>query len=317
MNKIKLGLLPLYIQLYDNSSPKMRPRIEAFYNSAAEFLHRRGDELSIEVITSPVCRLKEEFDNAVSSFKQNNAEGIITLHLAYSPSLQSIDSICGSGLPVLVLDITEANSFDPDQAAAEISYNHGIHGVQDLCNMMIRRGKQFEIAAGHIGSKHVAEKVVSWVRAIRGAASFRNSKTGIIGKPFAGMGDFQIPFDTLKNRFGINTIEYDAAEGRHCLETLGESEIQDEISMLKSKFDCSTVNDGELTKTAKTNLVIRKWMEKEKLNAFTANFLDVKKGMGLCSVPFTAASLAMAGGAGYGGEAFPNWYPGSPGWFGH
>ena len=155
-DKIKLGLLPLYIQLYDNSSPKMRPRIEAFYNSAVEFLHRLGGDLSIEVITSPVCRLKEEFDNAVSSFKQNNAEGIITLHLAYSPSLQSIESICGSGLPVLVLDITEVNSFGPDQDVDEISYNHGIHGVQDLCNMMIRRGKQFEIAAGHIGSKHAA-----------------------------------------------------------------------------------------------------------------------------------------------------------------
>ena len=28
---MKIGLLPLYIKLYDDNSPKMRPRLEEFY----------------------------------------------------------------------------------------------------------------------------------------------------------------------------------------------------------------------------------------------------------------------------------------------
>ena len=52
----RVGLLPLYIELYDEACPEMRPEVEAFYERIAGEL--RGREL--EVCTRPICRRAEE-----------------------------------------------------------------------------------------------------------------------------------------------------------------------------------------------------------------------------------------------------------------
>jgi len=298
MRKIKIGLLPLYIQLYDDTTPELRPRAEAFYNAVAGAM--RG--LGVEVMTAPVCRVKKEFADTVDKFFEGGAAGIATLHLAYSPSLEAIDSLCGSPLPILVLDITDTFSFGPGQETDEIMYNHGIHGAQDLCCMLTRRDRPYEIVAGHAGSGRVADAISAWANSAGCAASLHKVKAGIIGEPFAGMGDFQVPASIIKDRFGVSTVRYDEEQGRIDLEMLVQREIADEVSLLKEIFNCSAVDEEMLNKTAKTDLVIQKWIERENLGAFTASFPDVKRGIGLDMMPFAAASLAMSRGVGYAGE---------------
>ena len=137
----KIGLLPLYLQLYDEKSPNMRQRVEEFYNTiAAEFEKR-----NIAVLTSPICRVREEFERAVKTFENSGADAIVTLHLAYSPSLESAEVLAHTELPIIVCDTTPTFSYGPEQDPAELSYNHGIHGVQDMCNLLIRNGKSFQI----------------------------------------------------------------------------------------------------------------------------------------------------------------------------
>ena len=42
---MKIGLLPLYIALYDESSPHCRPRLEAFYKRIAKAFEEREIEV--------------------------------------------------------------------------------------------------------------------------------------------------------------------------------------------------------------------------------------------------------------------------------
>ena len=51
------------------------------------------------------------------------------------------DALAGTDLPIVVLDTTPGYAFGPTTDPAEIMYNHGIHGVQDMCNLLIRNGK--------------------------------------------------------------------------------------------------------------------------------------------------------------------------------
>ena len=133
---MKIGLLPLYIALYDRTSPSMRPRLEAFYQEIAQEFARRG----VEVETSPFCRLKPEFEQAVGKFEAAGVDALVTLHMAYSPSLESIDVLAGTALPIVVLDTTETLEFTNGQDPVEIDYNHGIHGVMRARTMPSRRG---------------------------------------------------------------------------------------------------------------------------------------------------------------------------------
>ena len=157
MRTVRVGLLPLYIKLYDDIDPDARGGVEAFLNEAAGELEKRG----LDVVKAPVCRIRDEFAEAVEKFEIRGVDALVTLHLAYSPSLESVYAVAASKLPVIVFDTTREYDFSPGQSPDEITYNHGIHGVQDFCNMLIRLHKPFLIEAGHLFRSDVADRVAA------------------------------------------------------------------------------------------------------------------------------------------------------------
>ena len=56
MQKIKIGFLPLYIKLYDDTCPELRPKLETFYERMAAALEERG----LEEIRTPFCLIKKK-----------------------------------------------------------------------------------------------------------------------------------------------------------------------------------------------------------------------------------------------------------------
>ncbi len=75
MKKIKVGFLPLYIKLYDDSGSD-RTYMQAFYDRMAGILSVQG----FDVIKTDFCRIKEEFKAAVEKFENDGADVIVTLH---------------------------------------------------------------------------------------------------------------------------------------------------------------------------------------------------------------------------------------------
>jgi L-arabinose isomerase len=193
MNPLRIGLLPLYLELYDRTLAEARPRLEAFYHQIVDAFQAGG----AKVYTAPLCRLEPEFAAAIRRFEEAGADALVTLHLACSPSLESSAVLGSTPLPVIVLDTTPAFDFGPTQSSDEIMYNHGIHGVQDMCNLLLRNGKPFRLEAGHWQHSDVLERVLRWARSVRVASAQRQARVGCIGAPFEGMGDFAVPLGVL------------------------------------------------------------------------------------------------------------------------
>lgn len=298
MKKAKVGLLPMYIKLYDDAWPELRLRVDVFYETiVSEFLKKGFD-----VIKVPICREKSEFEMAIKKFEQNEADVVVTLHLAYSPSLESSDVLARTELPLIILDTTPTFDFSYSQHPDEILYNHGIHGVQDLCNLLRRKGKPFYIEAGHWQESDVLDRVASWIRAGGIASNLRKARVGIIGQPFDGMGDFAVPEGELNEAIGIETIHYDFEAGKELVNSITEAEVATEMDADIKRFTGCKYSEEALHRAALAGLAIRKWIESESLSAFTVNFLSVDKESGLPAMPFLEASKAMARGTGYAGE---------------
>jgi len=298
MLKPKAGLLPMYAELYDNAAPEKRPIAEAFLHKALEALEQKG----LDVLCAPVCRLEPEFATAVKSFEEAGVDAIVTLHLTYSPSLESSDVLAATALPIIILDTTPAYEFGPEQEPVQIFSNHGIHGVQDMCNLLIRNGKSFQIEVGHLERSDVIDRVAGWVRAASIASRMRGARVGRIGEPFNGMGDFAIPPEILRSTIGIETIICDSQLIHSLMPSDDDSEVQAEMVSDKERFIMDGVDAESHHRTVRTCLAVRRWIEKENLSAFTMNFMVIDKASGMPVVPFLEASKAMARGTGYAGE---------------
>ena len=131
MKKIKIGYLPFYIKLYDDKGPQWRVSCVEYMNKLIKMIEKRGIEV---VPADEICRLKPEFDRAAAKFNADDEIcAVITQHLAYSPSLESIDALKSLKAPIIVFDTTPSlELIKYSDTEDRIMDNHGIHGVQDM-----------------------------------------------------------------------------------------------------------------------------------------------------------------------------------------
>lgn len=287
---MKIALLPLYVKLYDDFVPACHDSMQAFADTAAETLKNCG----FEVETVPLCRIEDEFNAAIKKFEDAKCQVLVTLHAAYSPSLESIKALSSTDMPIVVFDTTPDSEYE-FAYGGKLMANHGIHGVQDMCNMLLKYRKKFLICAGHYQDQKYLERLSRTIRAAGMAYKFTHAKVGSAGGVFAGMGDFQVPEGT----FNMELVNY--VDDQSYMPD--EFEIAAEILHDIENFNFSPSLSPALHRTTIIEcLKLRKWIEKNQLDAFTVNFLKCSKEIGLNVVPFLECSKAMARNIGYAGE---------------
>lgn len=297
---MKIGFLPLYVKLYDDVVPGVRPRMDAYYETMAKELEKRG----MEVVRSPFCRLKDEFKAAVQNFEAEGAEAIVTLHIAYSPSLESIEALSDTELPIVVLDTTETLEFMPDQSPDEIMYNHGIHGVMDMCSMLTQKGVDYAIAAGHWQESDVIDRACGYARAAVAAKALKKAKVALVGGNFAGMGDFRVAYGELAETFGIKVLQPGAADLKPYFDGVTAEEMAAEKAENAARFELdNNIVEEEYDFSVRSCLALRKYVQDKALTAFTVNFMGIgAETSGINSMPFMECCKAMEKGIGYAGE---------------
>ena len=296
MKKVKIGFLPLYIQLYDDFASSLRPGIEAYCESVKEALVDEGAEL----VAADICRVRSEFAAAIELFEREEVSAIVTLHLAYSPSLESAEVVAGTTLPIIILDTTREYCFDFEVKKGSTSYNHGIHGVQDFCNLLRRCGKEYAIFAGHYLNSDVVKRVLDAARAVKAANAISTMKVGTLGGAFDGMGDFCVS-DETKARLGVTVTPCD---GEKILEI--KKKVTDEAVRKEYDTDCKengcNIPYEKYAEHIRSSIAIRELIKNEGYTAFTMNFRRAGAEVGFDTVPFAEACKLMADGIGYAGE---------------
>lgn len=298
MKMIKIGFLPFYLELYDQTRPDVRPRIEQFLAK----IKAKLEEQPFELISAPICRIRDEFAKAVDQFIEADVSAVITLHLAYSPSLESIDELQRLNRPLIMLDTTESKAFDESTLPVEIMYNHGIHGVQDLANLLRRRGLLYFVEAGHYHESDVLSRVSQLCLAAGAAHRMRRARVGIMGQPFSGMGDFAVPFAELAQTIGLTVIPWADEQYADYRALVTDAEISVEMKEDLRLFEAIDIKESSHRRSTVSGLVLRRWLEDQKLDAFSINFQAIDERSPLVCMPFLEISKSMGRGLGYAGE---------------
>lgn len=299
MEKIKIGYLPFFIKLYDEEDPYYRDPLVLYMNKLIAMLESRG----IEVIPADeICRVKEEFDRAAEKFNRLDVDAVVTQHLAYCPSLGAVDALLSLKMPIVIFDTTvDYGTLAVQNYKNCLRPNHGIHGVQDLCNMLIRNGRDFSLCVGHTSHGDVLDRVVSCCRAAKIAKTLKNARIGSVGGAFEGMGDFQVPEERLKAEIGAEIIKLSPEIAEKYLSAVTVEEIDAEIALEREKYDVRVKNTDDYRESTRSGLAMRKWIDENRLCGCTVNFLKVKDG-GLPKMPFNECCKMLERGIGYAGE---------------
>jgi len=299
MEKIKIGYLPMYVKMYDDRNPRRRDHLVAYMEMLVETLERHGLEI---IVADEVCRIKDEFDRTVCKFNDAGVAAVITQHLAYSPSLEAIDALLNLKAPIIVFDTTP--NYELLRSAAvenRISDNHGIHGVQDMCNLLRRNHKPYHICAGHIEDGEVIHKVVRMCRAAALKQAYETARIGSVGGNFPGMGDFLISDERYKKEIGADVLYMTPDVVSEYLRSVTEEDIDQELALDAEKYTIEVTFHEEYRAATRSGLAVRKWMDDHQLTGCSINFLTLDT-CGLPKVPFTECCKILGRGKGYAGE---------------
>jgi L-arabinose isomerase len=323
MQQHKVGLLPLYLKFYDEVLPDLAAKVAPFVQRVQEHLNRGG----LDVVVSPIGRTRPDFTNAVERFETEGVDAIITLHLAYSPSLESAEVLAQSRLPIIMLDTTPDRDFGGHVDPMRLLDNHGIHGVQDLASVLRRLGKPYRVVAGHLDDPGVIERCVEAARsgwcpafrrpatqsrlkpghqqaasAERAAQCLRSMRVLRIGGMFPGMGDFAVSDEVLQHVLGITVENIEPAGLADAVNAISEDAVAAEIAADRKQFRVEC-DEAVHARSVRIGLGLRQCLEHGGFGAFSLNFLAFKESTGpVNSVPFLECCKAMARGTGYAGE---------------
>jgi L-arabinose isomerase len=261
MRTISVGLLPLYIKLYDDVDPSLREKQIPFLREAAAALEAEG----LDVLVSVVCRVRPEFERAVAAFNERGVAAVVTLHLAYSPSLEAVDALATLNMPLIALDATPTWDFVSEAGVEAIDRNHGIHGVQDLMSGLRRRGIACSLVAGHLRHSAAARRVADLCRAAQAARAFRHMRVGLVGEPFEGMGDFRVEPEALRAVTGAQVLRLLPEEALAHARRVTGADVDAQVAEDLAWYDAALKHPENHRPAARAGLALRRGMEENAL----------------------------------------------------
>ncbi|MGI6743272.1 MAG: L-arabinose isomerase family protein [Eubacteriales bacterium] len=295
---LRVGLLPLYFKLYDELIPDRRIGAEAYHALLASLIEAAG----VTPVNVPVCRVKEEVDDAISLFETENVDCVVVLNLSYSPSMEAVYSLSRTALPVLLL-LTTPDSYGFSSGASEIDYNQGLLGAQDLAAMLRRSGKNFAAVSGHTNSPEFLPDVMRTITAAAVSRRLKSARVGMIGEPFRGMGDIQLGGGKMKDLLGIDAVKFDMTRDPLSYGFTGDVDANAAAMADADReiFFAGKAPRDALVRAEKYYISLRRWLSDRSLGSVTMNFTPPPKNNMFDHVPQFALSKLM--GEGYGAAA--------------
>ncbi|MGA2662545.1 MAG: hypothetical protein ABSH34_34125 [Verrucomicrobiota bacterium] len=295
----KIGLLALTLDLYETLAPALRASREAWVRSALlPRLQPQGDLL----FKTAVCR-REEIDGVVAEYEAAGADVLLVLLLTYSPSQLALPALERTRVPIVIWNTQELLAVDETFTLAAMIDSHGVHGTQDLANVLLRARVPFHYVTSHPNEESGLSELGDFFAAAAAARHLRQTRIGLLGYPFPGMGDFAVDTTHLASTLGCSWRPLSVEEYINRSTTASSSEVMELAEAYRQAYEIATdLTQSDLEATARAELALRGMVSDQRLDAVTYQFLAFGDDERASTLPFVAASRLMAEGVGFGGE---------------
>ncbi len=297
---LKIGVLLPVADLYH----RLWSDIDAALEHLAAQVRGRLADAELEVLCSPAVSLPQQVAQACDALAGQGADLFLVALGPYCPSGVLVPALVESHLPVLLWPMQSLRDLQPHTYDAEmIKLNHGVHGVQDLANVLGKTAKPFGVIHGHYEQPDFAARLKPWVQAGRIIRAMQNAKPVQVGGHFEHMFDLQVGHDQFIRRLGIIPDVVPACEFADLLAEVTPEQMTERLEEHRRTFEIASEVDAELlAKTARGEAALRAVLEHADSRACGLNFLALCNEERVADGLHVAASMLMSEGLGYAGE---------------
>lgn len=297
--KPRIGLLALTLELYEALAPDLRAGREKWLRDA------------VLPALSPIADVRfqhavfrrEDIDRAVRELEHEGVDALLVICLSYSPSQLSLPALRQTRLPIAVWNTQELFAVDERFDAGKMIANHGVHGTQDLCNVLLRSGVRFEYVTSHLNDAEPLRALENTFVAAAAVSRLRKARLGLMGYPFPGMGDLGLDTTHLAATLGCHWQTLSVEDFNRRAEHAGEGEVAQLAQEYRASYELADdLTPQDLEATARAELALRSIVAQHKLNALSYQFQALGEDERTVTIPFAGVSRLMAEGIGFGGE---------------
>lgn len=301
INKIKVGILPAMADLYNRLFKKeCIAELKSFVANVPDAI---GSEL-IEFEVGNLSSTQEQIKAEMVKLTSKGVDMIVILLAPYCPSGAVVPAVMESVIPVLLWPAQTIYELVPEEICSDqISLSHGVHAVQDIANLLRKRGKSFGILHGHHLEDGFRDEIEEWAKAARAYTAFVRSNPVQFGGHFENMLDLQIADAQFISDCGIKMVSYDISQLAAQLKLVSDADIKKKVKEYKDEFAIAPDFANEmLESTARGELAVRAMMKKINSQACGINFQTLCNNSCIGDAMHVVASRLMAEGKGYAGE---------------
>jgi L-arabinose isomerase len=309
----KIGLLALTLELYETLLPDLRSSREGWLRRAViPALQREADIL----FTRAVFR-REDIEAAVAEFEAARADALVMILATYSPSQLALPALLRTRLPIVIWNTQELRAVDQTFTLANMVDNHGVHGTQDLANVLTRSGVRFHYVTSPDSDPEGLKELGDFFAAATAVNRLRSARIGSLGYPFPGMGDFAVDTTHMAATLGCAWTNLTVEDYINRSAAAPAEEVARLAADYRQSYEVAPdLTEADLALTARAELALRGMVADYRLDALTYQFMAFGDDERTPTLPFVAASRLMAEGIGFGGEgdliaaaamAFFNW----------
>jgi L-arabinose isomerase len=294
----RLGVLGIMQELYDAMLPGITERQDAYLRALAGGL----DGVADTVVVRP-ARTRDDIEAQVAELERQGVDGLLVVNLTYGPGLRFTRAAANTSLPLCLANVQPEPDVTDAWDMADLTYNQGIHGIQDTANVLVRAGRQFHVVTGDWRTPEFAASVGTWARAAAAVSRWRRLKVAIFGGTMNGMGDIRVDVHTLQRVLGPMVDSLSTGDLARAVAVVEPEAVASLIALEDSVFQVDPqLSAAEREDHARMQLGIEATLREGGYGAYSTHFGSIADDGRFARLPLAAASSLMARGYGFAAE---------------
>lgn len=293
----RIGLLGITQELYDD-----------VVDGITEYQQKHGTRLkahfadAVELVFPGPARNRADIERFVESFNAEKLDGIMLVMFTYAPSLMAVRALQDNRLPLLLANIQPERTVTSAWNMASLTYNQGIHGIQDMANCIAKLGLHPAVLSGDWQSASFTTKLADWARAAQTVSRLRRVKVASFGQ-MPGMGDVTGDPNDILRVLGVQVDFQNAGEIYEAMQNAEPNRVDEAMAADRTNFDVDPSLAEDRHRYASTMQVgIRDYLVSRDYAGFCVHFDALGRDGRFEQIHMLAASNLIAEGYGYAAE---------------